>query len=956
MSISIGNSNLFIVLVFLLSQTSTIAQVTFTNKTDQLISSPGRSGVALAVIDMNNDGLDDLVRLDEASDLFVEYQKQDGTAFETLSFGSITMSNQWSMCIGDVDNNGTNEILSGGAYNGLTLMNSGMNGDTSMLGELPQSGSVFVQGSNFVDINNDGFLDVFACHDDGASYIWANDGTGNFEVNTDWIDLSINGSFGENASGNYGSIWSDIDSDGDLDLYIAKCRQGVTNTADERRINKLYVNDGNGNYTEESEARGLAIGWQSWTADMQDINNDGFLDVFVTNHDHKSQLLLNDGTGNFTELANSGINISGTPIQGVMRDFDNDGWVDVLVAGGTSQLFLNNRDSTFTEIADAFATGGMQSYALGDLNNDGYVDVFAGYAKGFNSPSSEQDKVWINDGGDNNYLAVSLKGQMSNLNGVGAWIEIYGEWGMQVREVRSGESYGIMNSTTQYFGLGQAESVDSIIIKWPSGLRQVEYNTSINSKIILLEGGCLAESPEITIEGNTTFCSGDSIILSVPDEFVTYKWSNGGDTYFTAIYEAGNYSLISLNEEGCTAFSESIMVEVDPQLNPVIFSSGAEIFCEGDEVELSLAELGGAYPFIWNSGEDEQSITVGESGTYSVNVQGLCGAFESNSIEVTVLEYPDAPTAQGDSIGKGEIAVLTAIGDNIAWYTNEMDINHIALGNTFEVAGLIVNTSFYASDRNGDLGISANVGMLDHEGSEYSGVANSNNLLVFDALDEFRLDSVKVYTDMAGVRKMILVDNDLNEISSVFIDVPEGENYIYVGLDIPVGENMSLTTDAETNEQNIGIIGPRLQRSSDNVNYPYLVEDIVRIKDSNYGGDYYYYFYDWQISTRSNTCLSEKTKVDVVIEETNALEKLMDGQDILVYPNPSKGILNINVDSKVLLPVNVALFSVDGKLVESRTVFNQTGLINFSNTPNGLYMLKIKNTNSVLNKKVIISH
>ncbi|MGK0317809.1 MAG: hypothetical protein ACI86M_004055, partial [Saprospiraceae bacterium] len=946
---------LFIFLIFILIQTDTLAQVTFTNKTDELINSPGRSGVALAVIDMNDDGLDDIVRLDEASDLYVEYQSQDGSVFETLTFGSITSSNQWSMCIGDVDNNGTNEILSGGAYNGLTLVNSGMNGDTSMIGELPQSGSVFVQGSNFVDINNDGFLDVFACHDDGASYIWENDGAGNFEVNTDWIDLSINGSLGENASGNYGSIWSDIDSDGDLDLYIAKCRQGVTDTADDRRINKLYVNDGNGNYTEESEARGLAIGWQSWTADMQDINNDGFLDVFVTNHDHQSQLLLNDGTGNFTELSNTGIDVSGLPIQGVMRDFDNDGWVDVLVAGSTSQLFLNNRDNTFTEIVDAFATGGMQSYALGDLNNDGYVDVFGGYANGFNNPSSEQDRVWINGGGDNNYLAVSLKGQISNQNGVGAWVEIYGEWGMQVREVRSGESYGIMNSTTQYFGIEQAETIDSIIVKWPSGLTQLEYNVSINSKVIILEGGCLAAAPEITILGNTTFCSGDSIVLSVPDEYVTYKWSNGENTASTTIYEAGIYSLVSENEEGCTAFSEAIIVEVDPQLDPMISSLGAEIFCEGGEVVLSVADLDGDYPLIWTSGEVEQSITVEESGIYSVSAQGLCGSFESNSIEVTVLEYPGAPIAEGDSILEGEIAVLTAIGDNIAWYANETDDNHIALGNTFEVAGLIVNTSFYASDRNGDAGFSANVGMLDHGGSEYSGVANSNNLLIFDALDDFRLDSVKVYTDIPGIRKMLLVDEDLNEISSVFIDVPEGENFIYVGLDVPAGENMSLTTNAETNEQNIGITGPRLQRSSDNVDYPYIVDDIVRIKDSNYGGDYYYYFYDWQISTGSSACLSEKTKVDVVLEEPNALVELTDGQDISIFPNPSNGMININVESYVMLPITVSLYTLDGKLVENRTVVSQKGLIDFSNTPNGLYILEIKNKDSIMNKKVIIS-
>ncbi len=943
------------ILILVLSQTTISAQVTFTNKTDDLILSSGKSGVALAVIDMNDDGLDDIVRLDDARDLYVEYQRQDGSMFETLPFGAVTTQGQWSMCIGDVDNNGTNEILSGGAYNGLTLMNSGVDGDISMIDELEESSNVFVQGSNFVDINNDGFLDVFACHDDGASYIWVNDGNGNFSVNTDLIDLSIGGSLGENASGNYGSIWSDIDSDGDIDLYIAKCRQGVSNPADHRRINKLYINDGEGNYTEESAARGLDIGWQSWTADMQDINNDGHFDVFVTNHDFQSQMLINDGAGNFTELANTGITVNGLPIQGVMRDFNNDGWVDVLVAGSTSQLFLNNRDSTFTEVTDAFDTGGMQSYALGDLNNDGYVDIFGGYATGFNNPSNEKDKVWINDGGDNNYLSVNLKGQISNVNGIGARIEIYGDWGMQIREVRSGESYGIMNSTTQYFGLEQAEAVDSIIVKWPSGLTQVEYNVSINSKIILLEGGCLAEAPELVVVGNTTFCTGDSIVLSVPDEYTSYKWSNGDVSATTTIYEAGTYSLILENEEGCTAFSESITVVVDPQLNPIISSLGAEVFCAGDEVELSLADLGEDYSLIWTSGGTESSITVNENGIYSVSVQGLCGSFESNSIEVTVIEYPDAPTAAGDTIVEGEIATLTAQGNNIGWYLGEADDNHIAVGNTFEVAGLTVNTSFYAADRSGEAGVTAEVGMIDHGGSEYSGVANSNNLLIFDALEDFRLDSVKVYTDMPGVRKMRLLDELLNEISSILIDVPLGENYIYVGLDIPAGENMSLTTDGATNEQNIGSTGPRLQRSSDNVDYPYMVDDIVRIEDSNYGGDYYYYFYDWRISTGSSACPSEKTKVDVILEEPNALVELIEGNDISIFPNPSSGLLNVVLESHVLLPIEVSLFSTDGRLLETVSILNKETLVDFLVIPTGMYLLEIKNDRSILNKKVIIT-
>jgi hypothetical protein len=94
---------------------------------------------------------------------------------------------------------------------------------------------------------------VFACHDDAAGRIWGNDGSGALQESNNWIDLATVPA--SDNSGNYGSVWSDIDNDGDLDLYIAKCRQGVNDPSDPRRINALYINDGAGNYTEAAAAR-----------------------------------------------------------------------------------------------------------------------------------------------------------------------------------------------------------------------------------------------------------------------------------------------------------------------------------------------------------------------------------------------------------------------------------------------------------------------------------------------------------------------------------------------------------------------------------------------------------------------------------------------------------------------------------------------------------------------------
>ncbi|MCB0547096.1 MAG: CRTAC1 family protein, partial [Phaeodactylibacter sp.] len=475
---------LFLALAF-----PTFGQLSFTNGNNLLSNSAFHSGVAIAVVDMNGDGLDDIVRLAQGRQLQIEYQQSAGTSFLNYTFGNLSAQSQWSMCVADVDNDGYNDVLAGGRYDNVKLVRAMEGGTSYEMSNLPGAG-LFVQGSNLVDINNDGWVDYFACHDDGESRIWSNDSTGQFITADEWIDMATVPA--SDNSGNYGSIWTDFDNDGDIDLYIAKCRQGVNNPSDPRRINALYLNIGENTFVEAADSFNLKIGAQSWTADFQDIDNDGDYDCFITNHDVPSMLLENDGSGHFTDITDgSGINILGLPIQGVMRDFDNDGFVDILVAGTRQHLFLNNGDKTFTELENPFDNNQMESFAIGDLNHDGFLDVYGGYAQVYTTPSNIDDVIWLNDAtSGNNFIAISLVGKESNRNGIGARIEAYGPWGIQVREVRAGESYGIMNSMTQHFGLGTHEMVDSLVIRWPSGNIDTLQNLAANQFITVIENSC----------------------------------------------------------------------------------------------------------------------------------------------------------------------------------------------------------------------------------------------------------------------------------------------------------------------------------------------------------------------------------------------------------------------------------------------------------------------------------
>lgn len=131
----------------------------------------------------------------------------------------------------------------------------------------------------------------------------------------------------------------------------------------------------------------------------------------------------------------------------------------------------------------------MESFAVGDLNSDGFQDIYAGYAEIFNDPGTIPDALWLNAGNDNHFFGLNLRGVQSNRSGVGAKVLLYSDLGIQTREVRSGESYGIMNSMQIHFGLGQLNRIDSVIIRWPSGRIDKLYEPALNEYRMLQEGG-----------------------------------------------------------------------------------------------------------------------------------------------------------------------------------------------------------------------------------------------------------------------------------------------------------------------------------------------------------------------------------------------------------------------------------------------------------------------------------
>ncbi|WP_298755772.1 FG-GAP-like repeat-containing protein [uncultured Psychroserpens sp.] len=437
--------------------------VTFTSQAS------GSSGTyRIAVVDMNGDFLDDMVSISQTN-VNIREQNSDGSfTTKNITTPSADFLPTWSLAAADYDENGYTDLLYG-AGSGVTFMRANSTG--TGFTEISGPEDVFSQRSNFVDINNDGNLDAFVCHDVAPNVYYMNDGSGNLTFNQ--------GGLGDYASGgNYGSIWIDYDNDRDLDMFIAKCGGETA-----RRTNQMHTNDGNENYTENAAAIGLADPMQTWSAAWGDFDSDGDMDVFVGASSGAHKLMRND-SGMFTDItAGSGVTVlTSNSTETVTFDFDNDGNLD-LVSGGN--ILFGNGDMTF----DVYTTVFPGSGAYGDLNDDGYIDAF------------NSGNLYINNAeSNNNWIKIHTVGTVSNVDGIGARVEVHTASGIRIRDVKSGDGFRYMNSLNTHIGIGSDTTINSVVIYWPSGIIDTVTNPSINTPLEVEEGATLGLENSLTDE------------------------------------------------------------------------------------------------------------------------------------------------------------------------------------------------------------------------------------------------------------------------------------------------------------------------------------------------------------------------------------------------------------------------------------------------------------------------
>ena len=464
---------------------------TFTKITTGTIVTDGRYSEGAYWFDYNNDRYLDLFVGNIVNQNNLLYLNNGDGTFTQITTGNIVNDAGFSYggCFGDYNNDGYPDMFveNGGSNsnqaNFLYINNSSLSFTKITSGNIvTDAGGSW--GSATADYDRDGNLDIFVSNFNQNNFLYKGNGDGTFTK-------IATGDIVNDGGASLGCSWADYDNDGYPDLFVANANFGAGQN------NFLYHNNGNGTFTKITTGNIVTDGGNSVGGSWGDYDNDGDMDLYVPNYFNSNNFLYrNDGLGTFTKITTGIIvNDGGSSVGSAWGDYDNDGDLDLFVSNDNNEnnaLYENNGNGTFTKITtgDIVNDGGRSNGSVwGDYDNDGDIDLFVTNG---DQPTAQSNFLYKNDGNSNHWINILSKGINSNRSAIGTKVvlktNINGNNITQTQGISGQTGYNAQNSLNVEFGLGNASVIDSLIIIWPNGNIEPFANISSNQFVTVTEG------------------------------------------------------------------------------------------------------------------------------------------------------------------------------------------------------------------------------------------------------------------------------------------------------------------------------------------------------------------------------------------------------------------------------------------------------------------------------------
>ncbi len=485
----------------------------------------GTFGGGAAVFDLNNDGFEDIYITGGTNPDVLYVNQGDGTFEDTYAASGLDHTKDYvtqGAVSADVNRDGFRDlyVTTINTTDGrddipraknLLFINQGDGTFRDATAEFGLDELIsFSTGAAFGDVNADGYPDLFvgnyfrnfqgtlgvikdativSSHETAESYLLINRDGQRFELANEDYGITHKG-FG------FGGVFTDYDNDRDQDLIV------IQDFGYKAVPNFLYENEyPRKRFRDRSEASGMDLPINAMACAVGDIDNDGWLEYYVTNIKFNRLMVRQPGEAVFADEAKARGAYSFAISWGAnFADFDQDGDMDLYVANGDlnpncvamANFYFENEQAQFTEQGRA---SGLNDYGISrgsvvfDLENDGDLDLLVvNQEPVLEYPTPSRTRLYRNDTEGGHWLQVRLKGTDAESDGLGSRVAVVAGGRRMIREVDGGGSSHLsQNSSRAHFGLGAAERVDSVIVYWSGGKEQVLLNPQIDSIVTLEE-------------------------------------------------------------------------------------------------------------------------------------------------------------------------------------------------------------------------------------------------------------------------------------------------------------------------------------------------------------------------------------------------------------------------------------------------------------------------------------